>query len=294
MPNTASLRAQEVVTQRVAYSMLEALKHVNARAKKLLRSSENLPKKFLFREFVSLVSPGFSTLCESGESDRKVLGAISRLSRVHNSGHSCSGSGHHFPNIACRSVSFTSASRPPGTNCAGVGLRHLACGFSNERNAADFTLVEAMIALGIMVFFTAACLTSIIVSQVSVRKAKEEAIVIDFLTKYTENIKALPFTSLTVGQPINILFSGSPLITIPANGTWVSLNTTAYKTFYPDLLWFNNRNPQMKVTLTKTTVSGALHDIEVNIKVDWDPPISKGGRQEVQVDFLRTMDTSQL
>jgi len=48
------------------------------------------------------------------------------------------------------------------------------------------------------------------------------------------------------------------------------------------------------VTLTKTTVSGALHDIEVNIKVDWNPPISKGGRQEVQVDFLRTKDTSQL
>ena len=294
MPIAANPRAQEVTTQRVAYSMLEVLKHVNAHAKKLLSSSENPGKKFFFREFVSLVSPGFSPSGESGERDRKVPGPIPCLNGVHNSGHSCSGSGHNVPDIAGISVAFTSVSRPPGTNFARVGLRHLACGFPNGRNAAAFTLVEAMIALGIMVFFTAACLTSIIVSQVSVRKAKEEAIVIDFLTKYTENIKALPFTSMTAGQPINILFSGSPLITIPANGTWVSLNTTAYKTFYPDLLWFNNRNPQMLVTLTKTTVSGALHDIEVNIKVDWNPPISKGGRQEVQVDFLRTKDTSQL
>jgi hypothetical protein len=50
----------------------------------------------------------------------------------------------------------------------------------------------------------------------------------------------------------------------------------------------------MTVTLTKNSVSGTLHDIEVNVKVDWDPPISKGGRQEVQVDFLRTKDTTQL
>jgi hypothetical protein len=118
---------------------------------------------------------------------------------------------------------------------------------------------------------------------------------IDFLTKYTENIKALPFTSVNEGQPINIIFSASPLINIPlpANNP-VSLNTTAYKTFYPDLLWFNNRTPTMTVTLTKNSVSGTLHDIEVNVKVDWDPPISKGGRQEVQVDFLRTKDTTQL
>ena len=119
---------------------------------------------------------------------------------------------------------------------------------------------------------------------------------IDFLTKYTENIKALPFTSVYTGAPINVYYNGAngPLINIPPNGTPVSINTTDYKTFYTDLLWFNNRNPTMTVTLTQTTISGTLHDIEVNVKVDWDPPISKGGRQEVQVDFLRTKDTTQL
>ena len=47
----------------------------------------------------------------------------------------------------------------------------------------------------------------------------------DFLIKYTEYIKGLPFTSVAAGLPINNLYSSAPppLITIPANGTWVSL-----------------------------------------------------------------------
>ncbi len=132
-------------------------------------------------------------------------------------------------------------------------------------------------------FFTFACMTSILVNQVAVRKAKEEALVMDFLTEYTENLKALPFANLNAGQPINALYTGvSPsiyTITIPANGTWVPLNTAAYGNFYPDLpLWLGNRNPQMLVTLTKNSVSGTVHDIEVDVKVDWDPPVGRGGR----------------
>jgi hypothetical protein len=120
---------------------------------------------------------------------------------------------------------------------------------------------------------------------------------VDFLTKYVENIKDLPFTSVVTGLPINNIYNGvnpAPLIAIPASGAVVPLNTTAYQLFYPDLIWFNNRNPQMTVTFTPNVVAGTLHDIEVNVKFDWDPPISKGGRQEVQVDFLRTKDTTQL
>jgi hypothetical protein len=186
---------------------------------------------------------------------------------------------------------------PATTNLAGSRVRNFCSGLRGGKGAAAFTLVEVMISLGIMVLFTAACLSSIMVNQVSVRKAKEEAIAVDFLTKYVENIKDLPFTSVVTGLPINNLYNGfgpAPLIAIPANGAVVPLNTAAYQFFYPDLVWFNNRNPQMTVTLTPNIVAGVRHDIEVNVKFDWDPPISKGGRQEVQVDFLRTKDTTQL
>ena len=87
---------------------------------------------------------------------------------------------------------------------------------------------------------------------------------------------------------------GAPLIIIPATNGWVSINTTAYQTFYPDLVWMTNLNPQMKVTLTQNSVAGTLHDIEINVKMQWNAPLAKGGQLQVQVDFLRTVDVSLL
>ena len=34
--------------------------------------------------------------------------------------------------------------------------------------------------------------------------------------------------------------------------------------------------------------------MEINVKIDWDPPLATGGRQEVQVDFLRTVNVPTL
>jgi type II secretory pathway pseudopilin PulG len=170
---------------------------------------------------------------------------------------------------------------------------------NKQKTGAAFTLVEAMISSGIMVIVVAACLSAIAFNQVSVRKAKEEAIAMDFLTHYVENIKALPFADVVPGFPINSLFdgaNGAPLITIPPANSWVPLNTTAFQNYFDKDLskYLSNRNPAMLVTLTPHNVSGILHDIEVNVKIDWDAPLAKGGRLEVQVDFLRTKDVPTL
>lgn len=156
-----------------------------------------------------------------------------------------------------------------------------------------FALIEALMASGVMMLFVIACLSAIVFDQSAVRKAKEEAIAMDFLTHYVENIKALPFTSVVAGFPINSLFNGAngaPHITIPADNSWVLIDTPDFQTFAPDLLWLNNRNPKMKVTLTKNIVAGAVHDVDVNVRIAWDPPLGKGGRQEVQLDLVRTKD----
>jgi hypothetical protein len=169
--------------------------------------------------------------------------------------------------------------------------------FRDSRHIAAFTLVEAALSLVIMGLLVAACLSAVLFNEVSVRKAKEEAIAMDFLTHYVENIKALPFTSIVPGFPINSLFNGAngaPLIVLPKADSWVPLNTTGYQTFHPDLLWLNNRNPAMQVTLAQNTVGGVLHDIEVSIKLDWDPPLARGRRLEVRVDCLRTKDVTTL
>ncbi len=145
--------------------------------------------------------------------------------------------------------------------------------------------------------FVAGSMSAIVADQVASRKAKEHAIGMDFLTKYVENIKALPFASVAAGLPINSIYDGvggAPLVTILTNNTPVSLLSTNFQIFYPDLVWLNNRHPTLQVTLTTNSVAGALHDIEINVKMDWDAPLTKGGRQEVQVDVLRTVDVPTL
>ena len=119
---------------------------------------------------------------------------------------------------------------------------------------------------------------------------------IDFLTKYVETVKALPFDSVAVGLPINSLFNGAgggPEIDIPANSSWVSVNTADYQTFYPDLVWFANRNPRLQVILSNISIGG-VPAIEINAKLSWDPLLSRGDRQIVVVDFLRTRDVPNL
>lgn len=159
------------------------------------------------------------------------------------------------------------------------------------RGRGGFTLVETMLASGAVGLFVMVCATAIVFDQVAVRKAKEHALVMDFLTHYAENLKALPYAYLAPGQPINSLYNGAdgaPSILIPsATNGWFSITNSSYQTFDPDLIWLANRNPQMLVTLNSNYVSGA-GEIDVNLRVDWDAPLQKGGRLEVQMDLLRT------
>jgi hypothetical protein len=183
---------------------------------------------------------------------------------------------------------FTTAAASLPGNCSGI---------AKAKVTAAFALMEAVISMGLLGLFVVASMSAIVTDQVCTRKAKEQALAIDFLTKYVENIKAMPFSSVTPGMPINSIYNGAngaPLITIPNSNSWVSLSSTNFQIFYPDLLWLYNRNPTMLVTLTQNSVAGALHDIEINVKVDWDAPLSAGGRQEAQVDFLRTVSVPTL
>ena len=177
----------------------------------------------------------------------------------------------------------------------GRGQGRLA--FRTKRRPAAFTLIESMVAVGLLGICCAACLAAIVANQVCDTKAKQEAIAMNFLTKYVENIKALPFASVAPGLPINYIYNGAggaALIAIPATNSWVPLNTSAFQFFYPDLLWLSNLDPVMQVNLTQHSVNGTLHDIEINVIVQWNAPLAKGGQLEVQVDSLRTVDVPTL
>jgi len=209
-------------------------------------------------------------------------------------GQSCITSGHSVCEAAPATLTL-----PKVLPAGGLITNVVVTNKSSRRRPKSlraFTLIEAMIALGVMVLFVAACMSAIVINQLSVRKAREQALAMDFLTKYVETVKALPFDSVAVGLPINNMFNGvSPayLIPIPANSSWVSVNTDAYRQFYPDIIWLANRNPQIQVILSNINIGG-VPAIEINAKLAWDPLLSRGDRQIVVVDFLRTRDVPNL
>jgi len=156
-----------------------------------------------------------------------------------------------------------------------------------------FTLAETMIGVAALALFVGACFSGIMFNRIASMKAKEEAIAMDFLVHYVEMIKALPFSEVVNGRPINPLFdgtSGSPRISIPANNSPVAINTADFEAFHPDLLWLRNRNPQLQVTLTTRSASGAPYDKHLNVKLTWDRALGRSGRMLEQLDLVRTKD----
>ena len=161
------------------------------------------------------------------------------------------------------------------------------------RSADAFTLIEVVISISILSLLIATSFAAIVFNRLTSMKAKEEAIAMDFLIHYAENIKGLPFSQVTAGTAINPLVDGSggaPNIRLPLNNSWIPLATTDYETFHPDLLWVHKRNPKLQVTLTPQTVNGVPHDVHLNVAMAWDAPLMRGRRLQVQLDLLRTKD----
>jgi len=140
-----------------------------------------------------------------------------------------------------------------------------------------FTLVEEMVAMGLVSMISFACLSSISFTRTQRFRDREAGITTDFMTHYVEHLKAIPFDDLHSGQPVNALYDGTaggPAVFIPPNGSWVSLSTSNYLTFHPELAWVASRQPQYRVTLDTTQVSGQAHTKHVAVEVRWVQPLS--------------------
>src|SRR6185369_2684589 len=135
-----------------------------------------------------------------------------------------------------------------------------------------FTLVEEMIAMGLVSMISFACLSSITFTRTQRFRDREAGISGDFMAHYIEHLKAMPFDQLNTGEPINALYDGTgggPVVTIPTSGTWVSLATTNYQSFHPELVWIASRQPEYRLTMETTQVGGKPHTKHVAIEVKW-------------------------
>ena len=163
---------------------------------------------------------------------------------------------------------------------------------TSRRARWGFTIVEELVAMGLVSMFGFACLSSISFTRTQRFRDREAGITADFMAHYVEHLKAMSFDQLRPGQPVNALYDGtggSAAVTIPASGTWVNLADNNHLTFHPELAWIASRQPAYRVTLTTTESGGAPHTKHVAIEVSWVQPLSTR-RLTNRLDLVRVRD----
>jgi prepilin-type N-terminal cleavage/methylation domain-containing protein len=167
------------------------------------------------------------------------------------------------------------------------------CGRATLRGIVAFTLPEVMIAVAVLAFLALATFSTLMQSRILRTKDHDLGVMQDFAMHYLELVKGLPFDGVKARNPINTLFdgtSGSPLIIIPASTNWFSIDTLDFQVFHPELVWFTNRSPQMRIVLTTNQVSGVDNAKHIQLGVRWVAPLNSGGTQSIRLDMVRVKD----
>ncbi|HAM70923.1 MAG TPA: hypothetical protein DCM86_04690 [Verrucomicrobiales bacterium] len=157
-------------------------------------------------------------------------------------------------------------------------------------------MVETLFAVGITSIMFLGGMSAITFSKIQIARDKERGIISDFSVHYLETLRGLTFDNLIAGNPINTVFDGTGkdelgravAIRVPSNFNWISLNTSSYQVFCPDLVNMQQRNPEMRVNIDTTTVGGIAQMKAIRLEVRWDAPLGRGGKNSVRYDMVRT------
>lgn len=151
-----------------------------------------------------------------------------------------------------------------------------------------------MVGVLILSLLFLANLSAISLCRIESEKEKDHAIVLDFVTHYLEMVRGLPFAEVRAGEPINPLLDGGqggPRIVIPATTEWISLNTTDYESFHPEIVWLSAKHPEMRVQLVVQQAGGEDHTKWLIMELRWDAPLGRGGKLNARFDLTRYRDT---
>ena len=166
-------------------------------------------------------------------------------------------------------------------------------GRKNPLRSGGFTIVEVVVAMGLVGVFVLAAMSSMALSRVQSAKDKDRGVLLDFAVHYLELVKAKPFDELKAGSALNPLCDGtggSPNIRIPANAAWFSITDVNYTTFHPELVWLAPRNAEMRVDLITTQVDGLDHTKVLRVEFRWDAPLQQGAKLNARMDMARFAD----
>lgn len=155
------------------------------------------------------------------------------------------------------------------------------------------TLPEVVIATLILSLAVLSCVSAVSFSRYTSAKARDQAVLLDFATHYTETLRGLQFADLRAGSAINSLYDGqdgAPNIRVPASADPVRLDTTDYLAFHPGLAQLANQQPVMVVRLVENSVGGVPHDKTVMVEARCQAPLNRGGQLSLTLTLYRVKD----
>jgi type II secretory pathway pseudopilin PulG len=151
-----------------------------------------------------------------------------------------------------------------------------------SRSRGGFSLVEAMIAVGISVVLTSVAYTALTAHRVQNKKAVETSIMQGFAESYLEYLRNQPYGEILPGRPINSLYAPgntpNPIL-VPAAGAWESLSDDNYTDgFYPDLLQMSAREPEFQVAIEeRLDGDGNPRSKHIRLTARWERLVFGGG-----------------
>ena len=166
------------------------------------------------------------------------------------------------------------------------------CFKRSRRGVRGFSLVEEVIAMGIVAILSITFMSSLGFVKTQRYRDRDAGVVTDFLSQYIEHLKALPLDSIVSGRPLNALYDGSqgaPLIVIPESGQWVSLTGEDYHVMHPELVWLEAREPQFRMTVMAGTGGDLSEGKHAKLELRWLQPLS-GRYLTNRLDLLRVKD----
>ncbi len=153
------------------------------------------------------------------------------------------------------------------------------------------TLIEVLIASGIVAIALLAGVASLMANRMNARRAIERDIMWDFAQHYIEIARSQDYGNIAPGFPINSLYDGSVSILVPATGqnetinisfpndsSWYSLETNTFKYFHPDLQWLDGREAEYRC-IVETQVAGTPPEERAKrifLDLRWHPPLNRG------------------
>jgi prepilin-type N-terminal cleavage/methylation domain-containing protein len=161
---------------------------------------------------------------------------------------------------------------------------------TNLRNGG-FSMVETLVSVLILGIVFSAGMSAIAFSRLARHDQMERSIMTGFALHYAELLRAVPFSDLKPGQPLNSMFDDKAhgiFLGLPPNGEWQSITNATLLQFHPELVWIRELDPRLKMEMVPSSAN-PQNQKEIRLTVDWVRPLA-AARSHLDLNLVRVKD----